>query len=371
LRRRALLVWAMCLPAFGTLLPGPSLEKRIEESTGIVVARLTGGSTMAAGDQVSSDFSLRIDRVMKGDVIPGSSVAVHLEGRGLWIHPQAEQVNIPAGQFGIWFLRFDSGRYLAVPYAPGFGEVEMAVVTLPGSAPRGAPGATPAESVANEMVAALRWIAQTKPGQIPSLAQDFRSLGAAATLSVYRELAGDQIPELRVIGISGLISLNDPDGPKRAAAGWKELAASTDVRYLPNDLGSYCNASDREAVRALGSLAHLDPQLEQQASYALRAIHTKDAMPALVSLLDSGNVAVRKNALWGICLFVRNAPAVTRASVPSLAWMTSQQPAPFLDAVTDARCGQGGALAAAGDMDASVSFWKTWWVRRAGEITGN
>jgi hypothetical protein len=315
---------------------------------------------------------------MKGGVIPGSTITVHLEGRGFWIHPQAEQLNIPAGQYGIWFLRFDSGLYMAVPFAPGFGEVEMAAVKLPGSAPRGAPGATPAESVANEMVAALRWIAQNQVGQkqnqaeqIPSLAQDFRSLGAAVTQSIYRELAVDKNPEMRVIGISGLISLNDPEGPKRAAAGWKELAASAGIRYLPNDLGSYCDTSDAEAVRALGSLAHLDPQLEQQASYALRAIHTKDAMPALVSLLDSGNPAVRKNALWGICLFVRNAPAVTQTSGPSMAWMASQQPAPFLDVVTDARCGQGGTLATAGDMDASVSFWKTWWALHAGEIAAN
>ena len=59
------------------------------------------------------------------------------------------------------------------------------------------------------------------------------------------------------------------------------------------------------------------PLLRRNAAYALSAIRTKEALAALVALLDSDDAEVAGLALNGICLFVRNTPVVTPSSVPA------------------------------------------------------
>ena len=165
-----------------------------------------------------------------------------------------------------------------------------------------------------------------------------------------------------MIGIAGLIAAGEPDGMIRAAAGWTELAAGADVSPILRNLMAYAN-QDPAGVRALADLALREgavAALRQNAVYALRAIHTREALPALIALLDDHDDRVQPYALSGLCLFVRNAPAVTPQSVPSMSWMQSRQPAPFLTPDTQSYCLLGGKIDPA-DADRYVSFWKSWW----------
>jgi hypothetical protein len=94
-------------------------------------------------------------------------------------------------------------------------------------------------------------------------------------------------------------------------------------------------------------------------------IHTKEALPALVALLESTEERVASNALSGLCLFVRNAPTVTPQSIPSMAWMKSQQPAPYLTLETQQYCSLGGRVP---DPERYASYWKSWWSAHQAEI---
>jgi hypothetical protein len=213
-------------------------------------------------------------------------------------------------------------------------------------------GENPAASVLNELVSALRFVAakqgtllspkaehegsadQRKAaglaiGRFRALTEDLQSMDRSLTHPVYRDFAVDQSAALRALGIQGLIEANDPDGIRSAAANWDELAASGDVNPIIGSLMGFSNGSDGGAVRALGSLAtreNAEPGLQQSASYALRSIHTREAVAALVALLgvkgekDENAERVRINALSGLCLFVRNAPTVTPQAVVSMSW---------------------------------------------------
>ncbi|MBV9767959.1 MAG: hypothetical protein JOZ32_00165 [Bryobacterales bacterium] len=361
----------MCSRLPATLLPGPNLASRIEKADAIVVASVVSGATLASGSEVSSDLVLHVDRVLKGGIIPETDVAAHLEGGGYWIVPNATHTAITEKLYGIWFLSSAASLYKVISRDDNAGELYFAVVLLPEQAPAGTSGDTPAASVANELAAALHWAAETHDARLQTLLMNFQSLNSFTTLAISQQFATEKSPTLRVIGIEGLIAANDPEGVKRAAAEWTELSAAADVNPIISSLMTYSNGDDGDAVRALGTLALRDPAqpgLRENAVYALRAIHTKDALPALIALLDHKEDRVRPYALSGLCLFVRNAPAVTPQSVPSMPWLQIGSRTPLLNRETQRYC----LLAPdpAADLDAYANFWKSWWIEHEREIEG-
>ncbi len=364
-----------------TLIPLPNLAKRVEAADTIVVGKLIRGTTRAFGTEVSTDMILHVDRVLKGDIIPDTEIAARLEGRGLWNLPDLKESATPS-LYGIWLLSAATRPYTVLSRDGRLGEPYLAPAILDEQAPSGKQGDTPAASVANGLAANLRWIAEVHGsemtqretvvseylGRFYSSLGDLYTLDATTTLPISKQFAAEQDIHLRAIGIQGLISANDPEGVKRAATDWTELAKTPGTQRIVASVLSYSNAQDPSAVRALGALAMTGAaplDLRQNASYALRAIHTRDALPSLISLLDSNEERVVSNALAGICLFVRNAPTVTPQSIPVMSWMTSQQPAPYLTPETQPYCSLGGKVP---DPERYASFWKSWWSAHQGEI---
>ena len=257
-----------------------------------------------------------------------------------------------------------------------YGELSAAPVVLPHDAPPGNAGSTPAASVLNEIVSGLRWMAskQAAIDQFRSLDEALRTLDASTTRRAFQQFAQDPSPLLRAVGIRGLIEVNDPEGVKLAASRWDELSGSADIQPIIGALMGYSNDADADAVRDMGTLALRDgagTQMRQNASHALRVIHTKDAVPALVSLLEVNDERVRINALSGLCLFVRNAPTVTPQAVVSMSWMQSRRPAPLLNPETQSYCLLGGTPGNTGDLEPYVNFWRAWWREHQSEFERN
>jgi hypothetical protein len=365
------------LPLPAPIFSPPNSSQRIKQADAIVVARIASGTSTASGPQISTDLTLHVERTLKGELIAGTDVAAHLEGRGYFNVPDVRQTQLSASFYGIWFLNTKARPYTVISRDDNSGELIWAVVALPEAAPAGKPGDTPAASVANELASAIRWTAASNnkesPGQLLMLLENFKSLDPAVTLSIYKDFAKDPLPRLRAVGIQGLVAANDPAGVKQALAEWSELSAAGDVNPIINSLMMYSNASDSEAVRALGELAQRDhPQqgLRENAVYALRAIHSKDALPALAALLDQPSERVRPYAISGFCLFVRNAPVVTPQSIPSMSWLQTRPPTPLLNPETEHYCLLGGTRGTSGDLDEYASFWKSWWAAHRLEIEG-
>ncbi|MCU1274213.1 MAG: hypothetical protein JWO48_1644, partial [Bryobacterales bacterium] len=220
-----------------------------------MVARLISGTTFASGSKVSNDIVLHVNRVLKGDLVPGSDIAAHLEGRGYFVVPNAKQSVITETLYGIWFLNSAARPYAVVSPDGNYGELHFAPAILPEDAPAGKAGETPAVSVTNEFVAALRWMAESHGSELSpeaqrsgspeqrqiagiyfsqfrSLAEDVRSLNSSTTRVAYQQFASDKSAPLRAIGIEGLITINDAEGVKRAAADWSELSATADVQPI-------------------------------------------------------------------------------------------------------------------------------------------
>lgn len=352
------------------VMPAADLNRHVQQASDIVVGTMLGSTVSSAGTLTSATLDLHIERVLKGDLTPGSEIAARLQGQSSFVQPVATQSPGPGKIRGIWFLNSSVHPAALMHLHGASGELFDAMVVLPATSPVPEPGATPAESVRNEIVAAIRSVAAAN-APIQTLADDLRTLDPSITKDTWRSFARDSSPQLSVAGLAGLIEANDPGGVKLAAERWDELAAANNMQRLAGVLMGYSNDADPDAVRALASIALKCPPalyVRENASYALRAIHTKETIPALARLISDKDDLVRINALAGLCLFVRNAPVVTPQAVVSMAWMQSREPAPYLNADTRSHCLLGGLPRAAADTERYISFWEAWWTEHRADF---
>jgi hypothetical protein len=300
----------------------------------------------------------------------------------------------------LWFFREKQAPYTVVPVTTGAGEPERASFWLPDESPgTSAPTGDVTRAVAEEIVAALRTLATAHPAEIRPIYhvqtinaktdRSYAQTGLASSalalsealetldnqtdlLGLYREMASDRPAYLRAIGIAHLIALNDPAAPKQAAAEFRDLVREAYVAPVAMSLNAYRNSDDIEALRAIGRLAtdyqYLDmPLLTRSAVEALIAIHTKDTLPTLFTLLDSSDAVVVGRALNGICLFIRNSPIVRLGRVPMISMLQTGQQAPYLTPETDAHCNVSPSTND-NNQPKVREFWKRWWQEHKCEV---
>lgn len=386
----------------GINVPKPDLAQAIRASDTIIVARVISGKARSDSAGASAELTLRVVRVLKGEIAPESQVAVKTRGNRFYIPGPASKMSQSWALehfTALWFLHDQKGKYSVIPVTQAAGEPERASLLLPEDAPGPSASSDLRRAVAEEIIATLRIMAEThrneiKPihnvqminGQVDrsyslgryaakalELTEALSTLGDETTLlAIYRKLASEPAEYLRAAGIAGLIAANDPAGPKQAAAEFRTLFHDAYVGSITMNLIGYRNPEDGDAVLAVGRLAteNLDldmPVVQKSAAHALNAIHTKEAMPTLITLLDSDDAEVGGQALNGICLFVRNAPIVTPQSIPSGSWRQSREPAPFRTKDTDAYCWMN-PLPASWAPPEYKTFWKSWWRDHESEV---
>jgi hypothetical protein len=92
-------------------------------------------------------------------------------------------------------------------------------------------------------------------------------------------------------------------------------------------------------------------------------VHTKDAAPVLVDLLDSADGYVQDAAIRGLSLLVRGAPVLTGDKIRGMAYLVNEPDPKLLDegiapyvTVTPVPVGQ---------IQEYASAWKAWWSRKS------
>lgn len=96
---------------------------------------------------------------------------------------------------------------------------------------------------------------------------------------------------------------------------------------------------------------------------ALAAIHTKEALAFLASLLNSGDSEEQERAVYGVSAFANGCPIQTRENVVSMAYLQCDQPRPYRTSETIANFGF--RPGPPDEESALASFWKAWWNTQA------
>ena len=96
---------------------------------------------------------------------------------------------------------------------------------------------------------------------------------------------------------------------------------------------------------------------------ALAAIHTRETLPFLATLLTSSDSEERMKGVFGLSSFANGCPSQTPANVASMGYLQFSNPSPYRTPATIANFG---FLSAPTVQEGQlVSFWLSWWAGQA------
>jgi hypothetical protein len=345
--------------AFGAALPSLQAEKRTtdrlaDEADAIVVGEVQSGRQ--SGYSVA--FVLSVTRTLKGDLPPGAVVNV------TWGCALRANKDLKAN-YGLWFLRREGGQWTLRRVLEGTVPFEFSYFPLPrqrtpANLPAGGPPLSAKDLVAAELVAALQIC--TDRSQLHHLASGLLGIGESSVApELFRALRASGGPELKFMGLAGLLRANDMSALAEIADN-VDLIPRLELRGLV--LGAISARRDAEpaAISHLGRIAATpDPDLRRAAAEALKRIHTRDTVPFLVQLLESTDPGTREAAMFGLSRFVDNLPIETPYNVPSGKSLVPQGPQTYRTAETDRYSLSTRRVDGANEAD-HVRFWRSWWV---------
>jgi hypothetical protein len=105
----------------------------------------------------------------------------------------------------------------------------------------------------------------------------------------------------------------------------------------------------------------MSDQLSRPAAESLMMIHTRESVPYLVKLLGCADPYVQDAAIRGLSLFVRGAPVITGANLPSMPYLVEGELNEFSD---DAISPYVTIIRVPGERtNEYVGAWSAWWGR--------
>ena len=344
----------------------------------IVVGDLTGGSVQDSGRQIAVDAVLRAQRVVKGSLEPGSEVRVAWDYMPNPIEGPARISTVPMVH-ALWLLSATGkpGEFRAVQlsrsnalryYLP-FPEGD-----LPADFSYSA-NDTAESKLSRELGFALETQAARDGSrlnvtrvrdqrglftiqanmqvfQFTSTADLFWRVPPKAAVPVLRRFATSPLPNLRIVGINGLIRLGDQSALIALERGFAELIPTSEATHTYMALTEMPIGLTPEALNALGRIVLSEtelPNVERPAADLLGLSGQVEALPYLAAMLESPSESTRSAALWAFCTALR--PNSMRPNTLEKFWTPE----------TAAHCPSGAAqLPDAGQ----VSFWQGWWQAR-------
>jgi hypothetical protein len=314
---------------------------------------------------------VRAEQVIRGNVRPGSEYRLAWEYRpvGLGLIPQAPN------EHGLWMLERDAGgtlRPLRLDASnPFLGGYFLALPKLPAYAAQAfSSDSSPEGILAGTLAAALEVVAAAEGDRLKAdlliqrsgavslrleeAARQFRAvalwfdaLDSSAALPVCRRLAASPYPNLRAVGLAGLLRSGDEAALLKLERDAASLAETVHVIELARSIDSFLISNNNNPAVAL-ALARIAvgeaeiPTLDGKVFILLGRMARPEALPYLAVLMENPAQGMREMAIRGFCSFVRRAQPSRR-----LEWEPyCPQRIPISDAALAERCS---------------AFWRSWW----------
>jgi hypothetical protein len=177
------------------------------------------------------------------------------------------------------------------------------------------------------------------------------------------------VPGFQSAGVALALTQNQPNAIADLTRLWPAMSQDPARAYAISSLRDSFRDLSPGAVTQLAALA-ANPgfaELRPAAVRALAAIHTREALPALTALLQSGDPDERMSGVSGISSFANGCPAQTPDNVASLEYLQFKNPSPYRTPETIAHFAFRRGPA---DQEAElVSFWSGWWAAHRSELT--
>jgi hypothetical protein len=341
----------------GLFINAAVVDDAISRADAIVIGTIDAGTET---DQNVS-FDLSVVRVLKGKDIPSRVHVSHAWiRRGITFPSGPSAIDLP--MHGVWLLTKTTGDTWDVLVVNGPDGI-LPNLCLPAAEQLPVPyqyssSAAVVEKLVLEVGAGVQ-SAKIAPEQF------LYSLGGLSSSAVDRILSDflqSSSISFQTVGVSGLLSRNAPGSVSKLAKMWPVVRQSPNKSLIISALRDSFRDTSPESVQHLVVLAN-DPssgqELRAAAIWALKAMHTKESVPFLASLLSSSDPGERVNAVIGLSSFANGCPVQTPANVASMEYMEFKKPSPYRTAETI-------AAFAFGPVDSEreselTAFWTGWW----------
>jgi len=294
-------------------------------------------------------------RVLKGKAVSGERLDVFWEGRN-WALPlrrEADRVT------GIWFLNVrPGGGWLLLPVMTG--DLTLREVCRLPALPVAPPAPfdySPDADVLGKIVGEVGAFLEASEGrtQLPlqMLWAAIHKTGSNRLPETYARFAKSPVVKLRGFGLAGLIAGGDVSAVQQYAS---EVVAFPHLDVFDAILIS--PKPDPAAVAAYGSIVASSAPwaLKSDAAYALRVVHTREALPFLAALLDAEDSHLRYQGMAGLAEFAnglsreRRVETAMSTGLPSGPYTTAETQRNFVDVPGFRK-----------NEQQYIQFWKHWW----------
>lgn len=386
--RRAL--FALTANLFMTLLCAAeltsvaSVKKLAESSDLIVVGRIDAISQHQDGIV----FAIMIDRVIKGSVTHSSvSGILPVQQGGVLLagQPKANSKCI------CFFRELEDHTYILMPARTGGGVASEACLHFSdtGNATpiemERSKSLTPDEVIAEEIASSIyKDIWDTSSNQFRHhaqtmeleeiLVQALQEIDTPILIRLMKSLSLSSDSRLRVIGLAGLLQRNYSSAALTLRRELTELlrvsqeAGGLSMLPIASAIELYYRNQDAEGLEAMGVIANNQDApgyLQRAASFSLRSIHTREALPILVDLLSNANADVRYDAVFGLASYANGFPIATSQNTKPLEYVKSLQDTP--DVQLRDYCPTREQFSK--NEERYVTFWRNWW--QSARLDGN
>lgn len=348
-------IGAVCALA-ATGLQGEGLDFLASHASAVVAGSVT--SRVESVSQVS--FTIRVTRVLSGSV-PGPTVSVVHPWTGLLRGP-ARTIDQPL--YGIWFLsKGASGNWDVLPARAAWSRSAIGLF-LPASPtpPTGfyayAAGTPLLPALVYETAAAVE-----SANADPELLVDaFDSMDTPEVRKVLISCLSSGSIALQAVGIAGSLERGMPGAIGQLVRLWPALSGDSHgarVAWALRDSWRDPAPAAIQELAAFAAGAAAGSDIREAAVRALAAIHTKETLPFLASLLSGGDASEQERAVYGLSAFANGCPMQATNNTVSMSYLQCDQPSVYKTEDTRAHFG---FRPGPPDQEAALAtYWQAWW----------
>ncbi len=366
-----LLVADACAQTFSSH-SGWSFTDTLQTATDVLVGDIVSGSAVDDGSQVSVKATLRVVRVLGGNAVAGSDLAIQWQYRPMPLESPAVTSTVPKAR-GLWFLARTEGKLQplqATVMMPSLGGFYLPAGGAPqyysASAPLPYKTACEIAPVIEDLVARhgddlgphAPWIPVAGPPpqwmqtvtQFNALTMALQGLGKAAA-EAYAHFSSLPDPKLKLAGIQGRLETGDASALLDLEKNLAAVAPALNRGSMPMTSMGIDVRANLPAAHALGRLAigeTLLPGIEGGAASQLASTHNPEFLPYLIVMLGSPSAGTRDLALMSFCQLLRD-QKFWMAEMPDYC----PNRAPLNDPAAEQK---------------DIAFWKDWWQAHRDEI---
>lgn len=272
-----------------------------------------------------------------------------------------------AGKSGIFFLKKKTEvAWKILPVLNGSIPLDISFINLPIKPLSCAANATPLDKLIEEIVSGIVDPSTPRAGEMFLAA--LGDIDPVRLKAVGNGLLNSSIPSVKAIGLGLLLDKGDRSALLGLGNGREMGLSSEQMSTLARSVARYRD-SDAAAIQSLGTMAGGAEPLRSAAVAALRAIHTRKALPFLAELLNGNSSELRYAAVAGIASFANGLPVQTLENYTSMAFASSNPAVVYANEETRLHFPTVDTFLQ--DEQKYISFWKNWWAVNKAEIEAN